>query len=80
MCKVKRTLVLQIGLSLHGLSSANEDVVVFDLSWICTGVLLQFAVGVDERVGSLTQARSSSILILAQLTGALCLQHRQGPG
>ena len=67
MCTVKRTLVLQIGLSSHGLSSASEDVVVFfDLSWIWTGVLLRFAGGVDGRVGSLTQAKSFLIFILAQ--------------
>ena len=33
MCTVKRTFVLQIELSLHGLLSASEDVMVFfDLS------------------------------------------------
>ena len=67
ICTVKRILVLQIGLNLNGLLSASEDVMIsFDLLWIWTGVLLQFAGGVDRRIGSLTQAKFFLILILAQ--------------
>ena len=78
MCTVKHTFLLQIRLSLHGLSLANKNMVVFfDLPWIWTRVLLQFAEGVDGRVGSLTQARFFLILILAQFVDGLVISLTQ---